>query len=137
MDGSILMLIAGILIGGALFLGGAYRAYGYATRRPGGSLPPLSHGLPGLAWIALMACGALYVFTSLTFMARLKQTEAELTHRRKIVASLDRKITVYRDGIRKLQGTVAQAREDADRDPLVQRIETLLAEIRERERKLP
>jgi hypothetical protein len=137
MDGSTLMLIAGIVMGGALFLGGACGAYGYVTRKSRGPLPPVGQGLRGLAWIALMACGGLYIFTSLTFMGRLKQTEAELTRRQKIVAAQDRKITLYREGLRTLQATLASARGDAASEALARHIETQLADLRGRERKLP
>ena len=137
MDAVTMLLGAGIVIGCGIFLVGAFKAGSYANGKAPGASANGRRGLRGMAWIALAGCGALYVYTSITVMARLNEKEAELIRRKTIVASLDRKVYVCRDGIKKLQGTVTQARVDPASERLLEHIETILTEVRDRERKLP
>ncbi len=137
MDWLIILLGAGILIGSGIFLVAAWNARRYANGKTPAASGEGRQGLRGMAWIALAACGALYVFTSIAVLTRLNEKEAELTRRKTMVATLDRKVYVCRDGIKKLQGTVTQAKVDPASEQLLEHIETILAEVRDRERKLP
>jgi hypothetical protein len=136
MNGVIVLLGAGIAIGFALFLWAVARARRYADGRMGEGGRGGLQGLFGVGWITLAACGALYVFTSITVMARLYEKEAEIIRRRTLVTSQDRRIHVYRDGLKKVQRTLSEAKENPANQRLASHIERILAEIRERERKL-
>ena len=134
MDGMTILLGAGIVIGCATFLVAAVKARCYAN---GISLEAQAkgvRGLRGVAWIGLAALGALYVYTSFAVLARMDEERAELIRNRMIVASLDKKLYVYRDGLQKLQATASRAKGDPATAALAKQIETILAEIRERER---
>ena len=137
MNGVTVLLGVGILIGSAIFVWAVVKARRYAN----GKMPKNERGglqgLLGVGWIALAACGALYVFTSLTVMARLSENDAEIIRRRTLVASQDRKIHVYRDGLKRVQQTLSEAKGNPANERLTSHLEMILAEIRERERKLP
>lgn len=137
MNGMTVLLGVGIVMGCALFSWAVLRAHRYANgKRPENGQRGVQ-GLVGVGWIALAACGALYVFTSITVMARLTEKEAEITRRRTLVASQDRKIHVYRDGLKKVRQTLSEAKDNPANQRLANHIEMILNEIRERERKLP
>lgn len=137
MDWLIILLGAGILIGSGIFLVAAWNARRYANGKTPAASGEGRQGLHGMAWIALAACGALYVYTSIAVLARLHEKEADLIRRQTLVSSLDRKVYVCLDGIKKLQGTVSQAKVEPAREQLIDHIATILAEVRDRERKLP
>ncbi len=139
MDELTVLLMLGIVVGGATFFVAALRARSYVQ----GSRDPAARNggisLRGMAWVILAACGALYAYTSIEAMARLNEKDAELTRRRTITASLDRKLRAHHDGLRKLQAAVHEVKgSPADIPPerLTERIERILSEVQHRERAL-
>lgn len=137
MDGLTMLVIAGTVFGCTTFLVAAFKARGYAARNAREASRKGSRDLRGLAWIALAACGALYVYTSLEFLARTKESQAEITQRKTIVASLDRQVSIHRDGLRKLQGILSRVKgpsATASPETMVEDIEKILGEVRSRER---
>ncbi len=138
MDGMTVLLGAGIAIGCATFLVAAFKARRYAVAGSLGVSRQGTQDLRGTAWIALAACGALYAYSSMEFLARLNYEKADQIRRKTTVASLDKKVHVYRNGLMKLHEAVGQAkggRASLSPDELADHIEAILAEIRQRERK--
>jgi hypothetical protein len=135
-----MLLWIGISMGSGMFILGAFKARDYVERNTISSTTPGLRSLRGMLWIALAACGALQILTSVEVMARVQEKEADLIRRKTLVASLEQKIHVYRKGLKTLQGTMTQAKGAPNRvspDKLIDDFEAMLAEIRERERKLP
>lgn len=137
MDGLMILLSAGIAIGAATFLVAVFNARQYADGNASGVPPQGLWHLRGVAWIVLAACGAFSVYTSLETLAHMKEKEAELTRRKTIVTSLDRTVRVYHAGLQKLEATVIEAKSnptDVSPERLVDHLERILAEMRQRER---
>ncbi len=137
MNGMMALVIIGIAAGCATFLVAALRARCYAIGNTIEAPRRREHTLRGMAWLALAALGALFVYTSIEFQARMNERQAELIRRKTIVASQDVKVRLYRDGLLKLQDTVAEAKGNPASQDLAKRIEAIVAEIRKRERALP
>jgi len=140
MDGLTILMGTGIVIGCAMFILGAVKAKDYVERNALGSTSPGLRSARGMLWIGLAACGALQIFTSIEVMARVKEKEAELIRRKTAVASLEQKVQVYRKGLKSLQSTVQQGKAETARVPsdrLIDEVEAMLAEIRDRERRMP
>ncbi len=135
MSGLALLLGIGIVIGSATFLVAAFKARAFASATPREASGKAWRDLRGAGWIGLAACGALYAYTSIEFLARLNEQQAEMTRRKTIVASLDQKMSVYRSGLMKLNELVSRDRQAGmPADQLAARIESILADIRNRER---
>lgn len=139
MDGLGILIGLGIVVGSTLFLAGAFTARRYAEPRRGGADRPAGRALHGMLWIALAAAGALQVFTSLEVMARVQEKEAEITRRKTMVSVQDKQLLLLHRGLKELQGTVQQVKQAPQVMPaerLPDNVETILNQIRRRERTL-
>lgn len=134
MDAFTALLVTGVVVGSATYVLAAVKARAYAD---GNSVTAHGNGLRavrGVAWIALAALGALFVFTSFEALTRLNEEKVELSRRRNVMAAQDRTLSVYRDGFKKLQATASQARGRPATARVAKQIEKILAEIHEREK---
>ncbi len=134
-----LLLMLGIVVGCATLFVAVFRAWSYVDGTGGPAARTGGSSLRGMAWVILAACGALYAYTSIESMARLNEKDAELTRRRTITASLDRKLRAQHDGLRKLQAAVREVKGTPAGVPperLAERIERILSEVQQRERAL-
>ena len=134
-----MLLILGIVVGCATFFVGVLRARSYAQRTLDPAARDGGRSLRGMAWVMLAACGALYAYTSMEFMARLNEKDAELTRRKTLTTSLDRKLRAQHDGLLKLRAAVHELKDSPAGVPperLAERVEKILSEVRQRERAL-
>jgi len=134
MDAFTALLVTGVVVGGATYVVAALKARSYADGR---SVPAHGNGMGavrGLAWIALAALGALFVFTSFEALARVAEEKVELVRRRTIMASQDKTLSIYRDDFKQLQAAAIQARGKPATARVAKQIEKILAEIHEREK---